>query len=48
VTESVKIYRLGDDSRFRRAAELSHHESDDVLESPFFPGFDLPLGDLFA
>jgi hypothetical protein len=47
VTESVKVYRLADDSRYRRAAELSC-ESEGILESPFFHGFHLPLGDLFA
>jgi Uma2 family endonuclease len=47
VTESVKVYRLAEDSRYRRAAELSC-EQEGALESPFFPGFSLPLRDLFA
>ena len=47
VTESVRIHRLGDDGRFRRLDEL-RREDDHTLESPLFPGFHLPLAELFA
>lgn len=43
----VKVYRRGDDGAFPRAAELTR-ESDDVLQSPLFPGFSLALQALFA
>ena len=47
VTETVKIHRLTDEGGYRRAAELEN-EAGDSLESPLFPGFSLPLGDLFG
>lgn len=47
VTESVKIFRLGDDNRYGRAVEL-RREADDTLESPLLPSFGLRLADLFG
>ena len=47
VTESVEVFRVGNKGRYRREAELSN-ETDDSLESPLFPGFSLPLADLFG
>jgi Uma2 family endonuclease len=43
----VKIHRRQDDGRFPRVAELAR-ENGDRLESPLFPGFTLPLADLFG
>jgi Uma2 family endonuclease len=43
--EVVRIYARRD-AAFARARELSR-EANDVLTSPFFPGFDLPLRSLF-
>ncbi len=47
VAETVKVYRLGSDGRYQRDAELSC-EKGHSLESPLFPGFSLPLNDLFG
>ncbi len=47
VLETVKVFRPGGDGRYRRAAELSL-ETGDVLESPLFPGLEIPLAELFA
>lgn len=44
--ESAKLYRLGDDGRYVRAAEPSV-ENGGAFESPLFPGFSLPVARLF-
>jgi Uma2 family endonuclease len=47
VTETVKIHRLTDEGGYHRVAEL-RNETGDSLDSPLFPGFSLPLADLFG
>ena len=47
VVETVKVFRLGKDRRFRRESELSQEE-DDALKSPLFPGLAIPLAELFG
>jgi Uma2 family endonuclease len=44
--DEIKVYRLAD-GRFVRGAVLSL-EQGDVLVSPLFPGFELPLAEIFA
>jgi Uma2 family endonuclease len=44
--ESAKLYRLGDDGRYARAAEPAV-ENGGAFESPLFPGFSLPVARLF-
>jgi Uma2 family endonuclease len=43
----IKVSRRGDDSSFRRVAELTA-EDGDVLTSPLLPGFSLALSAFFA
>ena len=45
--DAVKIYRLGQDGAFDRAAELSV-EHGDSLTTPLMPGFSAPLAEIFA
>lgn len=47
VIETVKIFRPGPEGRYVREVELSL-EADGVLTSPLFPGFELPLGEIFG
>ena len=47
VTETVKVHRLAEEGGYHRVAEL-RNEAGDSLDSPLFPGFSLPLGDLFG
>ncbi len=47
VVETVKVFHLGEDRRFRRVHDLSHEESDS-LESSLFPGLEIPLAELFG
>ena len=47
VVETVKVFRLGEDRRFRRVHDLSREEGDS-LESPLFEGLVLPLDELFG
>ena len=47
LTDAVKVYRRGSEGRYGLVAQLAL-EAGDRLASPLFPGFQLPLADLFA
>jgi len=46
VVETVKVHRP-EGGRMSRVAELTSEE-EDVLESPLFPGLEIPLAELFS